>query len=69
MEDNKAAFVEARATDIIFWVYWEGIQGNMEFTPNGLKIIVNLEYNWASIISKPKEMNAIAHNPPLVPIR
>jgi hypothetical protein len=63
---KRAAFVEAGPTDIIFWIYWEGIQGNMEFTPKEPQKSRSWEYHCASTISKPKEMNAIAHNLPLV---
>ena len=39
---NKKSFIEAGATDIIFWIYWYGIQGNMEFTPTELAKIADL---------------------------
>ena len=33
---NKKRFIDAGATDITFWIYWYGVQGNMEFTPEEL---------------------------------
>lgn len=36
---NKPEFKKAGATDITLWIYWEGIQGNMEFTVNELNKI------------------------------
>lgn len=36
---NKSKFEEAGATDIVFWIYWSGVQGNMSFTPRELKMI------------------------------
>lgn len=40
---KRKAFIDAGATEIVFWIYWEGIQGNMEFTPNQLKKLAKLE--------------------------
>ena len=33
------SFRKAGATDIVYWIYWKGIQGNMEFTVAELKKI------------------------------
>ncbi len=35
-------FSEAGATDIVFWILWSGIQGNMEFTPFQMQAIAEL---------------------------
>lgn len=35
-------FREAGATDIIYWIYWTGTQGNMEFSVEELKKIAAL---------------------------
>jgi len=42
-DKNKHAFIDAGATEIVFWIYWEGIQGNMELTPKELKKLAKLE--------------------------
>lgn len=42
---NKPKFEEAGATDISMWVYWQGIQGNMAFTPKEIKMISKLNVN------------------------
>ena len=39
IEENKSKFIDAGATDITFWIYWYGVQGNMEFTANELSKI------------------------------
>src|SRR5258708_879161 len=36
---HKPKFEEAGATDIMFWIYWSGIQGNMAFTSREIKMI------------------------------
>lgn len=36
---HKPKFEEAGATDIVFWLYWRGMQGNMSFTPKELRMI------------------------------
>jgi len=43
MEENKEGFAKAGATEITFWIYWEGVQGNMEFTPQELQKIAKLK--------------------------
>lgn len=37
IKTNKAAFVKAGATKMAIWIYWTGIQGNMEFTAREIK--------------------------------
>jgi len=38
-----AVFKGAGASDIVYWLYWTGVQGNMEFNPRELKKIADLE--------------------------
>ncbi|MCG8685232.1 MAG: hypothetical protein MI892_10175 [Desulfobacterales bacterium] len=40
---NKRTFAKVGATEIIFWIYWHGVQGNMEFTPVELEKIAKLK--------------------------
>jgi len=40
---NKKLFIDAGATEIIYWIYWHGLQGNMEFSPEQIKKIGNLD--------------------------
>ena len=42
IKTNKRQFTDAGATDITFWIYWYGVQGNMEFTPTELVKIAEL---------------------------
>ena len=38
---HKDEFKKAGATDITFWIYWYGLQGNMEFTIEEINEISN----------------------------
>ncbi|MGE0273923.1 MAG: hypothetical protein AB7R40_00680 [Nitrospiraceae bacterium] len=40
---NLPFFKAAGATDIIYWLYWTGLQGNMEFKPSEIRKIANLD--------------------------
>lgn len=42
IKTNKRQLTDAGATDITFWIYWYGVQGNMEFTPTELGKIAEL---------------------------
>lgn len=42
IKENKNKFINAGATDITFWIYWYGVQGNMEFTSHELSKISEL---------------------------
>lgn len=37
--DNKELFTSNGCTDMSLWIYWEGVQGNMYFTKEEIKII------------------------------
>jgi hypothetical protein len=39
---NKEKFEQAGATDIVFWIYWTGLQGNVAFTPREMKMLAKL---------------------------
>jgi hypothetical protein len=41
--EHKKKFINAGATEIIFWLYWHGLQGNMEFKPIEIKKLALLE--------------------------
>lgn len=37
--DNKELFASNGCTDMSLWIYWEGVQGNMYFTKEEIKMI------------------------------
>ena len=36
-------YKKSRATDIVFWIMWRGLQGNMEFTVQELRKLADMK--------------------------
>ena len=43
LSKNLAKYKAGHATDVVYWIHWHGVQGNMELTANELGRLVEIK--------------------------